>query len=184
VAHPVREDEYESGPLFPLYREIGTVKRFVENLGRMYEGMNVIFLRATNVYGPHDDYDLSSSHVVAALVRKVAERMDPLPIWGDGLDVRDIIHVDDMTRALLLARNLTGHHSINIGYGASFPIIDMLDILCEHAGYMPKIEFMDGPRAIRARRVDVSKAHSLMGFQAQIGIEEGLQRTADWYVNK
>lgn len=180
VPHAVKEDEYH-GPLFPLYREIGTVKRFCEDLGRMYDGMNVIFLRATNVYGPHDDYNLETSHVVAALIRKVASRMDPLPIWGDGEDMRDIIHVDDMARALSWARHVTGHQSFNIGLGASYSINDMLAALTSHAGYAPKIEYKDGPRAIRIRRVDVTKARYVMGFEVKIGINEGLTRTLDWY---
>ena len=181
VAHAVKEEEYESGPLYPLYREIGTVKRFVENLGRMYEGMNVIFLRATNVYGPHDDYDPASSHVVAALIRKVAERMNPLPVWGDGEDSRDIIHVDDMARALLLARKLTGHHSINIGLGESYTINEMLTALTLHSKFPPRIEYLEGPRAIRCRRVDVTKAKQLMGFSAEIGMAQGLLRSLEWY---
>lgn len=180
VSHAVTEDEYH-GPLFPLYEQIGGTKRFVETMGQWYDGMNVIFLRATNVYGPWDDYDPASSHVVAALVRKVTERQDPLVIWGDGEDVRDIIYVDDMVRALLLAKDLVGHQSINIGLGKSYTINDMLEVLTELTGYWPFIQCQDGPRAIRARRVDVTKAKILMGFEAKIGIEEGLARTLDWY---
>ena len=180
VPHPVREHEY-CGPLFPLYREIGTVKRFVEDLGRMYEMMNVIFLRATNVYGPHDCFDWERSHVVGALVRKVAERHDPIEIWGDGEDRRDIVYVTDVVDALLKAKNFNGHQSFNVGYGVSITVNEMLNYLLAASELKTNIVHKPGPRAIPIRQVDTDLAETLMHWIPEISPYTGLAKTLKWY---
>lgn len=181
---PMKEEDYD-GPLFHAYRHIGATKRFCETLGRMYDEMEVTFLRATNVYGPHDCYDLERSHVVPALVRKVAERQNPIEVWGDGGEIRDIIHVDDMTRALVLAQESSGHESYNIGLGRGYSVNEMLACLCEAARHQCEIVYNpDKPQMIRKRAVDVTKAETRLGFKARIRMEEGLRNTLEWYESR
>jgi len=96
------------GEPFEKYYFAGWTKRFTEILCRMYGGklqrtMATLVLRPTNVYGPDDDFEFATSHVIPALIRKVVERWDPLEVWGDGCEVRDAIYVDDMVEAMVLA---------------------------------------------------------------------------------
>lgn len=178
---PMKEEDYD-GPLFHAYRHIGATKRFCETLGRMYEEMDVTFLRATNVYGPHDCYDLERSHVVPALVRKVAERQNPIEVWGDGGEVRDIIYIDDMARALVLAQQSSGHESYNVGLGRGYSVNEILACLMEVAHHQCDIVYNpERPQMIRKRAVDVTKAETQLGFKAQVRMEEGLRKTLEWY---
>jgi len=177
---PMKETDYD-GPLFHAYRHIGATKRFVETLGRMYEEMDVTFLRVTNAYGPHDCYDLDRSHVIPALVRKVVERHDPLVIWGDGGEVRDLIYIDDVVRALILAQKSKGHESYNIGLGSGISVNAALEMLLHFADHQPKIVYdASKPQMIRKRAVDVHKAATRLGFAAEIYPALGLSKTYQW----
>ena len=177
---PMKEADYD-GPLFHAYRHIGATKRFVETLGRMYEEMDVTFLRVTNAYGPHDCYDLERSHVIPALVRKVVERHDPLVIWGDGGEMRDLIYIDDVVKALILAQKSQGHESYNIGLGGGISVNKALEILLECSGHKPQVVYDPSkPQMIRKRAVDVHKAASMLGFVATIYPHEGLKKTYEW----
>lgn len=177
---PMKETDYH-GELFPAYRHIGATKRFVETLGQMYEEMSVTFLRATNVYGPHDCYDLERSHVVPALVRKVAERLDPFVVWGDGGEVRDMIYISDVVNALVLAQKSTGHESFNIGYGEGHSVKEMLESLFRIADHFPEVVYdASKPQMIRKRAVDTRKAFDKLDFIPTVGINEGLFLTYEW----
>jgi len=104
----VKEEEMFEGEPYEKYFFVGWMKRFTEVLCRMYgeklpKPMAIIVLRPTNIYGPNDDFEPATSHVTAALVRKVVERQDPIEVWGTGNDVRDVIYVDDMVEAMIVA---------------------------------------------------------------------------------
>lgn len=186
---PVKEEEMFNGPPFEKYFFAGWTKRFTELLCQMYgeklvKRMTTIVLRPTNVYGPDDDFEFATSHVIPALIRKVVERWDPLEVWGDGSEVRDAVYVDDMVDAMILASNsLQGHHAINIGLGRGYNVKELLEMIQTIDGYLsPRIVFnADRPTMIPLRLVDTSKAEQLLGFKAKVGIEEGLRRTIKWY---
>lgn len=186
---PMKEDQLLAGEPFHKYFFAGWAKRFTEILCQMYgeklaKPMTTIVLRPTNVYGPHDDFDLATSHVIPALIRKTVERWDPVEIWGDGSEVRDAIFVDDMVEAMVLAASRLNHYAaINIGLGRGYSVRDLLKLMLELDGYdNAKIKFdASKPTMIPLRLVDTSKAKRLLGFRARTDIREGLRRTLEWY---
>lgn len=186
---PMTEDQLLAGEPFHKYFFAGWAKRFTEILCQMYgeklaKPMATIVLRPTNVYGPRDDFEPATSHVIPALIRKTVERWDPMEVWGDGSEVRDAIYVDDMVEAMVLAAaRLDRYAAINIGLGRGYSVRDLLKMILELDGYRnAKIKFdATKPTMIPLRLVDTTKAERLLGFRANTDIREGLRRTLEWY---
>jgi GDP-L-fucose synthase len=186
---PMREEQLMEGEPFEKYFYAGWAKRLMEVLCRMYgdklpRKMTTIVLRPTNVYGPNDDFEFATSHVIPALIRKCVERWDPLEVWGDGSEVRDAIYVDDMVDAMVLAAHkLDTYAAINIGLGKGYSVKEILRCLLELDGYRDaRIRFdPTKPTMIPIRLIDTRKAESRLGFRARIDLREGLARTLDWY---
>lgn len=186
VEYPVTEDEYH-GELFAGYRTIGTVKRFVEDLATLYP-MKTVALRISNVFGPEDQFDPIRSHVIQATIRKVAERQDPLVVWGDGYDVRDALYIDDVVEAFVRAGERADelihdlHPAFNIGRGRGYSIREILGILLLAEGYEPEVRYDETkPTLLKKRLVDVEKAFELFGWKAEVSMEDALARTLAWY---
>jgi GDP-L-fucose synthase len=187
--HPVREEEMFTGEPFDKYYFAGWTKRFTEILCRMYgekldRRMDCIVLRPTNVYGPNDDFEFATSHVIPALIRKSVERWNPIEVWGDGSEVRDAIYVDDMVDAMLLAaERLSGYEAVNIGLGQGHSVREILELILRLDGFADaRVKFdASKPTMIPLRLIDTSKAERLLGYRARVGLEEGLRRTIEWY---
>jgi GDP-L-fucose synthase len=188
-ARPIREEEMFDGEPYESYFFVGWMKRFTEVLCRMYgeklpNPLTTIVLRPTNIYGPHDKFDPALSHVTPALVRKVVERQDPIEIWGTGDDVRDLIYVEDMVDAMILAvEKLESFTALNIGSGQGVSVKDILGTLLELDGYEgARVVFNPSkPTMIPIRLVDTERARAALGFTARTGLREGLQATLRWY---
>jgi GDP-L-fucose synthase len=186
---PVREEEMFEGEPFEKYFFVGWMKRFTEVVCQMYgeklpNPMTTIVLRPTNIYGPYDDFDLATSHVTAALIRKVIERWDPIEVWGTGDDVRDVIYVDDMVEAMLRAvERLDAHLAINIGLGRAYTVKELLRTILEIDSYADARVVFDAskPTMIPVRHVDTSRAKAVLGFSALTELRQGLQKTITWY---
>jgi GDP-L-fucose synthase len=186
---PMREEQLMEGEPYEKYFYAGWAKRFTEILCRMYgeklpRKMTTIVLRPTNIYGPHDDFEFATSHVIPALIRKCVERWNPLEVWGDGSEVRDVIYVDDMVEAMLLAtQRISSYAPINIGLGKGYSVKEILRDILEVDGYRDAKVLFDPskPTTIPLRLIDTHKAESLLGFRAKVGLREGLKRTIDWY---
>ena len=186
---PMTEDQVLIGEPFEKYYYAGWAKRFMEVLCRMYgeklpRTMTTIVLRPTNVYGPRDDFELATSHVIPALIRKSIERWDPIEVWGDGSEVRDALYVDDMVDAMVLAgAKLERYVTINIGLGKGHSVRELLGLITELDDYRnAKIKYdPTKPTMIPIRLIDTAKAESLLGFRARVDIREGLRRTIEWY---
>ena len=180
----VREDDYFQGELHPAYFNPGHTKRFIERLGAMWaHKIETVFIRVAGVYGPGDDYDPRTSHVIPATVRKVAERQDPLVIWGDGEAQRDAIYIDDMTEALVMAATWPAG-AYNLGTGSMMSVNAMVEYLRYYASYAPRIVHdLTKPKMIGTRVLDCSKAHAA-GWHATVPMTEGLRRTFDWYCSQ
>ena len=186
---PMTEDQVLAGEPFEKYYYAGWAKRFMEVLCRMYgeklpRPMTTIVLRPTNVYGPRDDFEFATSHVIPALIRKSIERWDPIEVWGDGSEVRDALYVDDMVEAMVLAgTKLDRYATINIGLGKGHSVRELLGLITELDGYSDaKIKYDPSkPTMIPIRLIDTTKAESLLGFRARVDIREGLRRTIEWY---
>jgi GDP-L-fucose synthase len=186
---PVREEEMFSGEPYETYFFVGWMKRFTEKLCEMYGAklprrMTTVVLRPTNVYGMGDDFEFETSHVIPALVRRVVERHDPVEVWGSGDEIRDMIHVDDMVDAILLAtQKLDRYDVFNIGSGQGVSIREILGLILEIDGYPDaRVKFDPSkPTAIPVRLVDISKARRVLGFEPRVDLRAGLRQTIEWY---
>jgi GDP-L-fucose synthase len=185
--HPIREDELGEQAPHPSYLGYGRMRRYFEHLAEFVanrSSMKVALVRPTAVYGPHDDFDLTTSHVIPALVRKAVEKLDPFEVWGTGDEMRDFLHVEDFARGCLLA--LEQHavcDPINIGYGSAVTIRQVVETILDAAGHRNATLRFDAskPTAIPIRLVDTSKAARLLGFKPSIPIEAGLRSLVQWY---
>jgi GDP-L-fucose synthase len=186
ASHPIREDELGEQPPHPSYLGYGRMRRYFEHLAAFVasrSAVRVALVRPTAVYGPHDDFNPESSHVVAALVRKAVEKVDPFEVWGTGNEVRDFLHIEDFARGCLLAiERHAACDPINIGYGSGISIREVADIVLKAAQHDVPVRFdASKPTTIPVRLVDTSKAKRLLGFAPQITIEAGLRDLVRWY---
>ncbi|HOY10715.1 MAG TPA: NAD-dependent epimerase/dehydratase family protein, partial [Candidatus Omnitrophota bacterium] len=186
---PVREEEMFTGDPYEKYFGVGWMKRYTEILCRMYAQklsppLLTIVLRPTNIYGEYDDFHFETSHVFAALVRRVVERRDPLEVWGTGDDVRDLIYVQDFVEAMLAAmEKLNSHSAMNIGAGEGHSVKELLNMMLECDGYSRARVVFDQskPTMIPVRLVDIALARQLIGFNPQTRIQDGIRKTIAWY---
>lgn len=187
--HPVKEEEMMSGPPFEKYFSVAWMKRFGEILCEVYSTkinnpMTTIVIRPANIYGPFDDFAWETSHVVPALIRKVVERHNPIEVWGDGTEIKDLIYVDDSVDGILLAmEKINTFDTINIGTGIPVTIKDALTAALEADNYQNvKITFnASKPTMIPKRLIDVSKARQDLGFEAKTKLKDGIKKTLEWY---
>jgi len=142
-----------------------------------------------NLYGPDDNFDLEDSHVIAAMIRKFVEAQKQgaaeVVLWGTGEPTREFLYVDDAARALLLAaERLQSSKPVNIGTGRETKIRDLAESIRKLTGFEGEIVWDDTkPDGQPARYLDVTRARELMGFEAGIGLEEGLRRTIDSFAS-
>jgi GDP-L-fucose synthase len=191
VEYPVKEHEMVPGDVFEKYFCVAWMKQFTEILCRMYaekipKPMNVVVVRPANIYGPYDDFEWATSHVLPALMRKVVERMAPLEVWGDGNDIKDFIYIDDFIDGTVLAmEKIDSYDPINIGSGKETTIRQALKLMLECDGYADaKVVYNTSkPTMIPKRMLDVSKAKKVLGFEAKTTMAEGIKRTMEWYRN-
>lgn len=188
--HPVKEEEMWTGPTHPSYFGYGWERRYTERLSEFVaseSGMKIAIVRPSAVYGPWDNFDLSTGHVIPSLIRKAVERADPYEVWGSGEEVRDFLYVSDLARgSLLMLQNYAECDGVNIGYGKAVTIKEIVGIILRATGYEnAKVEFNTSkPTKIPFRMVDTSKAKRLFGFEPRVSLEEGLNNTVKWYLTK
>jgi GDP-L-fucose synthase len=188
-SRPVAESEMFLGDPYDTYYSVGWMKRYVEVLCLMYAmrltpPMATVVIRPSNAYGPLDNYDLKTSHMTAALIRKVVERQAPLEVWGTGDDVRDLIYIDDLVEGIVKAFEGTASYSaVNIASGVAYSVKEVLQTILRTDGYAnADVRFnASRPSTIPVRLVDVAKARSEFGFEAAHGLEDGIRETLAWY---
>jgi GDP-L-fucose synthase len=186
---PVREEEMFEGDPYETYYGAGWMKRCAETLCRLYaqkikNPMPTVVIRPSNVYGPYDKFDFRTSHVTAALIRRVVERHHPLEVWGTGDDVRDLIYIDDFLDGVLVAFEKTEDYiAVNIASGEGYSVKQALEAMLEVDGYTDAVVRFDPskPTMIPQRLVDTRYAREYLGFQARTSLREGLRRTIEWY---
>ncbi|MBF0427779.1 MAG: NAD-dependent epimerase/dehydratase family protein [Magnetococcales bacterium] len=189
--HPVKEGDVNND-FFEKYFIVAWMKRFSEILCEMYttrikRPMQTVVVRPGNIYGPYDDFEWETSHVLPALMRRVVERHDPITVWGDGMDIKDFIYVDDLVNGLLLAmEKMSGFQPINLASGQAYRLRDLLPLMCQIDGYPDAQVMFDAskPTMIPKRLIDPSLAKEMLEFEANTPIEEGLRRTMAWYRNR
>jgi GDP-L-fucose synthase len=186
---PVREEEMFDGEPYATYMGPGWMKRYTEVLCRYYSQhldppMPCVVLRPSNVYGPLDDYGPATSHVTAALVRKVIERHQPIEVWGTGEDIRDVVYIDDFVEAVVLAmEKVDTYDPINVAFGRGYSVREILDTILAVDGYQDAEVICDStkPSMIPVRLMDTAKASQILGFKPATSLREGLSRTVEWY---
>lgn len=186
---PVKEEEMFAGEPYETYFGVAWMKRYTEILCRMYSEklknpMSTVVLRPSNIYGPYDDFDFATSHVMAALIRRVVERHDPFEVWGTGNDIRDWIYIDDFIDAMILAaEKINTYDPVNIGLGQGYSIKQALQIMLEVDGFSnANVKFNPSqPSMIPIRLIDITRAETTLGFKPKTGLREGIQKTIVWY---
>jgi GDP-L-fucose synthase len=153
-------------------------------------GMNGIFLLPVNLYGPGDNFDPASSHVIPALIKKCVDAKrsgaKEIVVWGDGSVTREFIYVDDAAEGIVLAlEKYNDPDPVNIGAGFEMPIRDLVGLIARLTGYEGNVVWdATKPNGQPRRMLDVSRAKERFGFQAKVGFEEGLKRTIEWYTKQ
>ncbi len=154
---------------------------------RQQYGFNAIFPLPVNLYGPRDNFDLETSHVIPALIRKCLEAKergdDQVILWGDGTPTREFLYVEDAAEGLVLAaERYNGAEPFNLGSGREIRIRDLAELIARLTGFQGKIAWdTSKPNGQPRRALDTSRAEKFFGFRASTSFEEGLQRTIDWY---
>ncbi len=187
---PIREDSLLTGPLEPTNDAYAIAKIagiMMCNSYRKQYGCNYISVMPTNLYGPNDNYDLETSHMVPALIRRFAEAVKSntpsITLWGTGAPMRECLHVDDMAAACLHLMNTYNEPElVNIGTGEDVTIKEMAELLREISGYQGELLWdTDKPDGTPRKLLDVSRLHAL-GFQHRISLRAGLTETYASYL--
>jgi GDP-L-fucose synthase len=190
AAQPITEDSLLTGPLEPTNEGYAIAKIAALELGKMYRrqhGMSVVSLMPSNLYGPHDNYDPTSSHVLAALIRKVHEAKvsgaSTVTVWGTGTPRREFLHVDDLADATLHAlRHHEGEDHLNVGWGHDVTIREAAEAICEVVGFDGELTFDTSmPDGMPRKLLDVSRMRDL-GWSPSIELAEGLADAYGWFV--
>jgi len=162
---------------------------------RQQYGFNSIYILPVNLYGPRDNFDLESSHVIPALIRKCVDAMSLPPtsnldppaviVWGTGKATREYLYVEDAAEAIILAtEKYNKPDPVNIGAGFEISIKDLIDLIAKLTGFKGKIIWDSSkPDGQPRRMLDISKAEKEFGFSAKTNLEEGLTKTIDWYIS-
>ena len=187
---PFREDDLWNGYPEETNAPYGVAKKAILVGAQSYRaqyGTNAITLLPVNLYGPRDNFDLATSHVIPALVRRMEEARErsetSITLWGDGSPTREFLYVDDCVDGFLLAAELyDGAEPVNLGTGEEISIADLAGLIAELTGYAGEIGWdTTEPNGQPRRRLDTTRAEERFGFRAAVPLREGLARTVAWY---
>lgn len=186
---PMKEDYLLSGKLESTNEGYAVAKitgiKLCEHYNKQY-GTNFISAMPTNLYGPNDNFDLETSHVLPALIRKFHKAKindeDEVVIWGTGEPRREFLHVDDLADSLLfLMNNYDGDQFVNVGVGKDISILELAELIRDIVGFEGEIvNDLSKPDGTPRKLLDVTRLNNL-GWEAQISLEEGIKNTYQWF---
>lgn len=187
---PIFEESLLTGPLEPTNEWYAIAKIAGIKLAQAYRrqyGRDYISAMPTNLYGPGDNFDLNSSHVLPALIRKAHQaKLDGEPeviIWGTGKPRREFLHVDDCADALVyLLKNYSGDEHVNVGYGEDIEIGELAKLVCELVGYKGDITFDISKPDGTPRKLMSSAKLDQMGWRPSIALQEGVKAVYEWFL--
>jgi GDP-L-fucose synthase len=188
---PFREENLWGGYPEETNAPYGLAKKMLLVQAQAYReqyDFNAIYLLPVNLYGPRDNFNLETSHVIPAQIRKCIEAREQgaaqVSLWGDGSPTREFLYVEDAARGILLAaERYNGSEPANLGSGFEISIKKLAETIAKLTGFDGKIVWdTSKPNGQPRRALDVSRAEEFFGFRAQMPFEEGLQRTIDWYL--
>ena len=187
---PIPESALLTGPLEPTNEAYAIAKiagiKLCQAYAREY-GSNFISAMPTNLYGPNDNFDLETSHVLAALLRKAHEAKTSgareLVVWGTGRPRREFLHVDDLASAcLFLLEKYDSPEIVNVGWGEDISVRELAELICEVVGFNGKLAWdATKPDGTPRKLLDVSKLRKL-GWSPTISLRDGIARTYEWFL--
>jgi GDP-L-fucose synthase len=187
---PFHEDDLWNGYPEETNAPYGVAKKALLVGAQSYRqqyGTDAIYLLPVNLYGPGDNFDLETSHVIPALIHKMLDAQKrgerEIVLWGDGTPTREFLYVDDCAQAIVLAaRRYDGPEPVNLGTGSEIAIRELAELIGELIGFDGEIVWdTTKPNGQPRRQLDVSRAEQLFGFRAETPLREGLERTIAWY---
>jgi GDP-L-fucose synthase len=183
---PFSEDELWNGYPEETNAPYGVAKKSILVGARSYReqyGLDAIYLLPANLYGPRDNFDLNTSHVIPALIRKMIEASGEVVLWGDGSPTREFLYVDDCAHGLLLAsESYDGAEPVNLGTGVETSIRELAETIADLTGFDGEIVWdRTMPNGQPRRQLDATRADQLFGFRARTELRNGLQNTIAWY---
>jgi GDP-L-fucose synthase len=187
---PFKEDDLWIGYPEETNAPYGLAKKMMLVQAQAYRqqyGFNAIFLLPVNLYGPRDNFNPKSSHVIPALIRKAVEAQakgeKELVVWGDGSPTREFLYVEDAADGIVAAaEKYNGDQPVNLGSGYEISIKDLSEMIVKMTGFNGKLAWQtDKPNGQPRRGLDVSRAKKLFGWSAQVPFEEGMRRTIEWF---
>jgi GDP-L-fucose synthase len=187
---PFKEEDLWNGYPEETNAPYGLAKKMMLVQAQAYRqqyGYNAVFLLPVNLYGPRDNFRLSSSHVIPALIRKCLEAKEAgkeeLVVWGDGSPTREFLFVEDAAEGILMAaENYNGSEPVNLGSGQEISIKDLATLIAEETGFEGRLVWdTSKPNGQPRRALDTSRARDFFGFTAQTSFREGLKNTIAWY---
>ena len=190
---PFKEEDLWGGFPEETNAPYGLAKKMLLVQSQAYReqyGFSSINLIPVNLYGPRDNFDLETSHVIPALIRKCLEAKergdDKVTLWGDGSPTREFLYAPDAADGILLgAEKLNTSAPVNLGSGQEISISDLADMIARQVGYAGAFEWnTDYPNGQPRRCLDTHKAKQLFGFTARTSLEQGIRATIDWYTSQ
>jgi GDP-L-fucose synthase len=186
---PVVETDFLFNEPYPVYFPVGWMKRYAEVQCELYakylpRTMKCTVIRPANLFGPHDKYDFNKCHVTPATIRKVADKMDPIPVWGDGTELRDLLYIEDFVEALqvVMENETEMFQTYNVGSNKVYSVLEVLDMMKAIADHEAPIEFISGkPSMIPTRKIDSNKIKENLGWESKTPITVGLLEAYNWY---
>jgi len=183
---PFSEDDLWNGFPEETNAPYGVAKKTVLVGAQAYReqyGLNAVFLLPANLYGPRDNFDLETSHVIPALIRKMIEEPEQVVLWGDGSPSREFLHVDDCVEGLLLAADRYDRpEPVNLGTGVETTIRELAETIADVTGFTGELVWDTSmPNGQPRRSLSTERAAELFGFRARTSLREGLAGTVAWY---
>ncbi len=189
IRRPLTEDEYWVDEPYKSYYGYGWMRRYREKLMEhvsKFSGLEIALARCTAIFGPHDNFDTKTCHVVPALIKRVLDDENPFTAWGSPDVVRDFLYVKDVVDgALLILEKGESMRPYNLGYGGGITIGEILDTILKVTGKTPEIVWDNTkPTTIPYRAVSTDRIQNELGFKPKYTFEEGIRETIEYYKNK
>jgi GDP-L-fucose synthase len=192
---PFKEEDLWNGYPEETNAPYGLAKKMLLVQSQAYRqqyGFNAIYLLPVNLYGPRDNFDPETSHVIPAIIKKIIDAMyepdkpnRPITVWGTGKATREFLYVEDAAEGILLTtERYNKPDPVNLGAGFEISIKDLVKLIAKLTGFKGEIVWDSSkPDGQPRRMLDTSRAEKEFGFKAKVGFEEGLKKTIDWYLS-
>ena len=185
--YPITEDEYWDDEPYISYYGYGWMRRYREKLMEHTShltDMKIGIARGTAIFGPHDNFNLKTCHVIPALIKRVLSGEDPFVVWGSPDVVRDFLYIKDVVKGcLLVLEKGESMRPYNVGCGSAITIGEIVDVILKVTGKNPKVEWDNSkPTTIPFRMVSTERIINELGFKPDYTFEEGMKETVEWYL--